>query len=93
MVRNRGQEAVLNRKTVKFVETVSLSLTTIRTKSAASPLALLLKSYLEARKQGQEAVLIRKTVIILETVSLQGCHWCRYVDTFVDILIKAEISR
>ena len=70
MARNRGQEAVLNRKTVKFVETVSLSLTTIQTNSAASPLALLMESYLDSRKLGQEAELVRKNVNFLETVSL-----------------------
>ena len=68
--RNRGQEAVLNRKTVNYIETVSFYLTTNSTESAASPLSLLLESYQEARKQGQEAVLIRKSVKFVETVFL-----------------------
>ena len=68
--RNKGQGAVLIRKTVNRAENVSLSLTSKPTKLAASPLSLLLDSYQEARKEGQEAVLTRKTENFVETVFL-----------------------
>ena len=70
MARNQGQEAVLTRKTMNFTDIVSLSLTLISPKSAASPLSLLLEANQEARNQGQEAVLSRKAENIVETVHL-----------------------
>ena len=45
------------------------------------------------RPQKKGKVNIAPGNISAATTITQGCHWSRYIDTFVDISIKAEISR